>query len=377
MNTQSQSLKVKGGRVSDLVRTTKQCVRGIPYLQKELARRLSLSVGRVLTAPTSYYVVFSGRCNLACTFCEIYKLPEPTLSRETMLRIIREAKELSGKGFNISLSGGEPTIYEPLYDLLELAHKLGVNFGFTTNGLALTKKNVQRMLSYDPFNINVSLSVDPKINDPLRRPVPNCTRRVLEGIENLSAEKARTGSRVSITIKPTIMEQNYRGLPNMVRYLGKGSKARLHLQPYVGRKDDPHWVKDTEALKGVFQEILDLQLEGYSVIGNAQLFDGFLHYVSYPTINGQLAHLDLGGAKRNCDIGLRSLSVFSNGEVASCEFVGRTIGNVHRQSLSDIYYGAIADEQRAKGVYCDLDCQTTCKRPIPLSVKARAFLRMG
>jgi len=38
---------------------------------------------------------------------------------------------------------------------------------------------------------------------------------------------------------------------------------------------------------------------------------------------------------------------------------------------------AVADEQRAKAVYCDLDCQTTCKGPIPLSVKAGAFLRMG
>ena len=161
----------KGNRISELVRTTKQCVRAVPYLQKELGRRLSLSTGKVLTTPTSYYVIPTGRCNLECTFCEWYKRPEPMLSRETMLRIVRQAKELSGKGFNISMSGGEPTIYEPLYDVLELAFKLGVNFGFTTNGLALTERNVQRILSYDPFNINVSLeSVDPKINDSLGDP---------------------------------------------------------------------------------------------------------------------------------------------------------------------------------------------------------------
>ena len=164
MNT--RNMRLKGSRASELARITNQCARGIPYLQKELARRLSLSVGRPLTTPSAYYVIFSGRCNLACTFCEIYKHAEPILSRETMLGIIREAKALSGKGFNISLSGGEPTIYKPLYDALELAHQLGVNFGFTTNGLALTERNVQRMLSYDPFNINVSLeSVDPKINE--------------------------------------------------------------------------------------------------------------------------------------------------------------------------------------------------------------------
>jgi pyruvate-formate lyase-activating enzyme len=85
MNMRGEILKAEDNRVSDLVRTTKQCVRGIPYLQKEFARRLSLSVGRPLTTPTSYYVIFSGRCNLECTFCEIYKHPEPMLSRASIL----------------------------------------------------------------------------------------------------------------------------------------------------------------------------------------------------------------------------------------------------------------------------------------------------
>jgi hypothetical protein len=28
-------------------------------------------------------------------------------------------------------------------------------------------------------------------------------------------------------------------------------------------------------------------------------------------------------------------------------------------------------------IHCNIDCQQTCKRPIPLVTKARAFLRMG
>jgi organic radical activating enzyme len=99
-------------------------VEGLPYLQKEVARRVSLSTGKVMATPANYYVIFSGRCNLACPFCTIHKMVDPTLSEEVMFRIVREAKELSGKGFNISLSGGEPTIYRPLYEVLELSHKL-------------------------------------------------------------------------------------------------------------------------------------------------------------------------------------------------------------------------------------------------------------
>lgn len=362
----------------DLVRIAKQGVRGIPYLEKELRRRLSISTGHVFATPITYYVLFSGFCNLACTFCEIYKHVDPILSREAMLRIIREAKELSGGGFNISLSGGEPMIYQPLYESLELAQKLGINFGFTTNGLSLSQRNVERILAYDPFNINVSLeSVNREINEALRRPMRDGTARILAGIENLLAEKERTGARVSIIVKATIMEQNYRTLPDLVRHFGEHSKVQFSFQPFVGVKEDPHWVRDPEGLKGVLEEIRGLQRQGYSVIGDDDTFRGFCDHVINPPVKGKHRHLDLGGHKRNCDIGLRAMTIWPTGDVYFCDFLGRPIGNVHKQSLSEIYYGATASGQRDEMVWCDIDCQQTCKRGTSLAVKARTFLRMG
>jgi MoaA/NifB/PqqE/SkfB family radical SAM enzyme len=355
----------------------RQAVRGIPYFEKEVSRRLSMSTGKVLATPMTYYVIFSGRCNLECPFCTIYKEVDPILTADQMFRIVREAKELSGKGFNISLSGGEPMIFKPLYDTLALAHQLGVNFGFTTNGLGLTKGNCERLLAHNPFNINVSLeSVDGKVNESLR-PMKDGTRRTLEGIENLLAEKEKTGARVSLIVKPTIMEQNYRGLPALVRHFGKNSKVQVNFQPYVGEIHQPFWIKDLAAFKGVLDEIRDLQRQGYSVIASERQLDGFLEYFTAPPQMGNMRHLDLGGQKRNCDIGLRSMFIFANGDVHFCDYLGRAIGNIHKQSLSDIYHGTTAGGQRKEMIYCNIDCQQTCKRPIPLWVKARAFLRMG
>jgi MoaA/NifB/PqqE/SkfB family radical SAM enzyme len=361
----------------NVISMARQAVRGVPYLQKELGRRLSLSTSKALTTPMTYYVIFSGRCNLACTFCTIYTAVEPILSAETMLRIVREARDLSGTGFNISLSGGEPTIYKPLYDTLALAHQLGVNFGFTTNGLALTKSNCERLLSHDPFNINVSLeSVDPQINESLR-PMKDGTKRTLEGIDNLLAEKQRSGSRVSVIVKPTIMEQNYRGLPALVRHFGTDSKIQIHFQPYVGDANKPFWIKDIKEFHGVLNELQELRRQGYPIILNDRHLEGFLEYFTSPPTTGNIRHLDLGGHKRNCDIGLRSMFVFPNGDVHFCDYLGQPIGNIYKHSLSDIYYGATAGDQRKTMIYCNIDCQQTCKRPISLWVKARAFLRMG
>ena len=363
--------------MSSVVRVAKQVVKGLPYLKKELIRDLSIRTGKVLTTPITYYVIFSGKCNLACTFCTIYQQVEPMLSEEAMLRIIRETKNLSKSGFNISLSGGEPTIYKPLYASLELAQKLDVNFGFTTNALALTKDNTKRILSYNPFNINVSLeSVDPIINEHLR-PIKGGTARTLKGIENVIEEKARIGARVSVIVKPTILEQNYRGLPALVRHFGKHSGVLINFQPFVGKKGDSHWVQDLVALRGVIDELIALQNDGYPIIANDRILNGFMDYFVSPPDQDSHKHLDLNGHKRNCDVGLRSMGIFPNGDVHFCDFLQKPIGNIHKNSLSDIYYGLTADGQRGHMVHCSIDCQQTCKRPTPLLVKARSFLRMG
>jgi len=352
-------------------------VEGLPYLKKELGRRASLATGKVLATPTSYYIIFTGRCNLACPFCEIHKHVDPQLSDEVLFRIVREAKALSGTGFHISLSGGEPSAYAPLFELLELSQKLGVNFGFTTNGLALTKKNVQRIVAADPFNVNVSMeSVDPKINDALR-PFPDGTKRVLEGIECLVEEKRRTGARVSIFVKTTILEQNYRTLPDLVRHFGKDSGVQINFQPYSGEQGAPFWVQDLDKLAEVIEELKVLRSEGYPIVGNDQTMDGFFEYLNDPPVEWKTRFLDLGGAKRNCDIGLRTMIIRPNGDVLFCGFLKELLGNIHQQTLSEMYYGAIAAKQRRTMVYCNIDCQQTCIRPIPLSVKARTFLKMG
>jgi MoaA/NifB/PqqE/SkfB family radical SAM enzyme len=269
-------------------------------------------------------------------------------------------------------------IYKPLYDCLALAQKLGVNFGFTTNGLSLSPRNVERLLAYDPFNINVSLeSVNPEINEALRRPVKGGTRRTLEGIDNLMKEKERVGARLSVIVKTTIMEQNYRTIPDLVRHFGKHPKVQFNFQPFVGVKEDPHWIRDPESLRAVVDELLDLHRQGYPIIGDEETIQGFYEYLTNPPPNGNYRHMNLHGEKRNCDMGLRSMSVGPSGDVFFCDFLGRSIGNIHKQNLSEIYYGAVANGQRDEMVWCDIDCQQTCKRGTSLAVKARAFLRMG
>src|SRR6185436_15944373 len=185
---------------------------------------------------------------------------------------------------------------------------------------------------------NVSLeSIDPAINEHLR-PFKDGTRRTLQGIENLLEEKERVGARVSVIVKPTIMEQNYRKLPDLVRHFGRHSKVQVNFQPFVGAKGDRHWVTDLPALRAVLDEIIALQQDGYSVIGNSDVLNNFYDYCSHPPDQSNMRHLDLGGEKRNCDIGLRSMFIYPNGDVFFCDFLGKGIGNIKQNSLSEIFH---------------------------------------
>ena len=203
------------------------------------------------------------------------------------------------------------------------------------------------------------------------------TERTLQGIENLLAEKSRIGSRVSLIIKPTILEQNYRTLPALVRHFGKHSPVQINFQPYVGKQGDPHWVQDLNQLRKVLGELRELYAEGYPIIGGADLFDSFFDYLSNPPLDGDMRFLELGGQKRNCDIGYRTMGIYPNGDVFLCELLRKPVGNIHRQSLGEIYHGDASNRARGVMVGCNIDCQRTCQRPTPLLAKAKSFLRMG
>ena len=71
------------------------------------------------------------------------------------------------------------------------------------------------------------------------------------------------------------------------------------------------------------------------------------------------------------------MAVYPNGDVHYCDFLAKPVGNIYQQSLSEIYHGDSSNGQRRTMVHCNIDCQQTCKRPIPLLVKVRSFMRMG
>lgn len=357
----------------------KKILKGLPYLRKELESTISMKTPFFLSTPRMYYIVSGHRCNARCVMChQDHKEKKPELSRETMARILHECKKLSGRGFNISLSGGEPLLYEPLYDMLKLAHELGIDFSFTTNGYLLTRENVKKALAFDPLSIGISLeSIDPEINEKTR-PMKGGTKKTLEGVANIMEEKKRRNARVGIIVKPTITGLNYKSIPDLVRYFGKMDGVIVNPQAYLYSPGDPEelWVDDSNDLAKTMDELVALKNEGFAINMSVDMLKSFAGYFSSEPQKPLENKINLNGKKRYCSIGNTSMFIERNGDVRLC-FLFKAVGNLHNNTLKQIWYGKKAMKLREWILQCNVNCMLSCARPTPILTKIESYLRLG
>lgn len=352
---------------------------GLPFLRKEIEARISLNTPVFLSTPSMYQIVFGHRCNARCITCFQDHKKEPELSGDTVKSLIKQAKNLSKNGFAVTLGGGDPLICEWFYDVLEYAHKQNINYSFTTNGYLLTRENVKRILSFDPFTIGLSIeSLDPAINERIR-PYKDGTKLVLEGIKNIIEEKDRINSRCGIIIKPVITELNYKSLPKLVRYFGKNSGIIIHpqLYNYYEGLDKSLWIKNLDDFYRVLEELVRLKKEGYALTLSRDMVRACLnHFKMDPEECLRTRKIELNGKKRNCYIGATTLFIDREGNVQFCYYFP-PIGNIHRNSLNEIWYSKEAGIQRKEISYCDIACWQACLRPTPMITKIKSFLKLG
>jgi MoaA/NifB/PqqE/SkfB family radical SAM enzyme len=118
------------------------------------------------------------RCNLRCLHCYSDSSPEARdeLPLKLVIRVVEEAAAL-GYGV-VSLSGGEPFMYRPLAPLLAAAKAAGMQTQMVSNGLAITKRNLDAAAGALDL---IAVSIDGMADDHDRmRALPGAFRR-LEG----------------------------------------------------------------------------------------------------------------------------------------------------------------------------------------------------
>lgn len=318
---------------------------------------------------------------------KIKKDPVKVISKEKFIEVVKQLKRLSGKGLIISFSGGEPLLYKPLFDVLEVCKRERIKFSFTTNGYLLNASNVKKIIDSNLFNIGISIeSLDPHINESIR-PVANGTQKVIAGIEMLIAEKEKNNSSLTINIKPVITQINYKTIPDMIQKYGKIKGVFITPQPFLQSKEldtsKDLWLKDIEQFEAVVHKVIALKKQGCSVnLSDDNLKDFIPYFKSGTDENGnfsiEMINKSMGDKKsiNKCTTVFSTLFISSKEgdlEYRLCPFfkpIGRYSDGI---SLRNLWTSQSAKNNRKAAAKCRRYCNLACARKNMLKDKATIY----
>ena len=110
------------------------------------------------TAPIMADISLTDRCNHACPACVGQRRDRKELPYDKWVSIAKEMAGMGVKSMKVA-GGGEPTLYENYADLLLDMSKQGIELGLVTNGTAIRKEDIPKLVKACTW-IRISLDAD-------------------------------------------------------------------------------------------------------------------------------------------------------------------------------------------------------------------------
>ncbi|MCE5300965.1 MAG: radical SAM protein [Spirochaetia bacterium] len=170
--------------------------------------------------PLSVVLLLTYRCNLRCKMCFYYNEAEKSntqslihsrnseeLTREQINSLIDQAVTMKARV--LTLHGGEPLIYEDVFDIAKYAVSKGLLVNFITNGVLLTQPVVDRIIDAGINSITISLDGPERIHDDVRG-MKGAFAKIFDGI-SLFRQKEKEGKKMpklSISTYVSAMNQD-------------------------------------------------------------------------------------------------------------------------------------------------------------------------
>jgi radical SAM protein with 4Fe4S-binding SPASM domain len=263
-------------------------------------------------APISLSCELTYRCQLRCKHCYILD-DDPRgaeLPLESWVRILDEAEELGV--MSLLLTGGEPTLYRPFWELLAEAGRRSFLIHLFTNGYELDEADVDRLVRANVRFVELSLhGADAATQDAVSG-VPGSFERIVASTRLLHA------AGLFVKLKTSLLKSNH-------RQLGELEELALALGCSYGVS-----TFITPDNRGV-------QRVGGCVIDETELWraEQTRHNWSPAPVTFKLAKAFLTTIP--CSAGISSLAVCPNGDVLPCLQTRYTLGNAARTSLGRIW----------------------------------------
>jgi mycofactocin biosynthetic radical S-adenosylmethionine protein MftC len=265
------------------------------------------------------------RCNLDCFFCynDLGLRGEP-LRRERYFALLDELREL--EVLHLTLSGGEPLAHPDFLALGARARELGFVVRIKSNGHALHGELARRVRDeIDPFLLEISLHGATACTHDRQTRVPGSFQRLLANLAELKALGLR------VKLNSTLTAWNEGEIAAMFA-VADSLGMPLQVDPEVTPRDDGDRepLAVTPSREGVLN-LFRLQTERGRALGQVSEVGGRSADETVPAPTG-----------KHCGAGSAGLAVDPYGNVYPCVQWRKPAGNLHHQSLREIWQGSAA-----------------------------------
>lgn len=285
-------------------------------------------------APITMDIAWTRRCNAACSFCaaktQASASPSSDIPRDVAFQFLDDAAELGVKGISL-ISDGESTLVDYYADSIDHATRLGIAIGVGTNGIALNRALLERILpkiTYLRFNFSAGerkryseiMGVKPAVYD-------NVLQNIHDAMDIVRAQGLATNVNMNLVCEPKDSDQ-------LLPFAHLAKSLRVH---YAVIK---HCAIDDDGMIDVNYDEYDGLEDTFKACEALSAQDGSFRVVAKWNRIGKAAVRHY----HKCYGPTFILQMSGNGLIAPCgpyfneKFKAFHIGNIMRTSFKDLFW---------------------------------------
>lgn len=283
------------------------------------------------SAPYRMDIALTYQCNNDCFHCynDPNRKPSP-LSLEQWKAVLDRVWEIGIP--HIVFTGGEPTLVESLFALIEYAKQKGFIVGLNTNGRRLSDSGyTQSLRTAGLDHVQITLeSADQTIHDQIVQR-HGAWKQTVAGIQNA------LNSQNFVMTNTTLLRENLSTIPETLKFLNDIGVPTIGLNAliYSGRgRSVGHPLTENELIP-----LLQYAQEFVDRSGQRLVWYTPTHYCNFDPVS-----LNLG--VKGCTAALYNMCIEPNGEVLPCQSYYQSLGNFLTSDWASIWHHTLAEELR-------------------------------
>lgn len=224
---------------------------------------------------------------------------------------------------SIHFTGGEPFLYQGLWDVIDYSRKNGYGVALMTNGSLVTREDARRAASMGVSDIQVSLEGPTDLHDSIRG--KGSFSSMSTGVERLVEAGNRVSANVTLSRLNTDKIEETAEIARMMGCYGIGFSR---IVPCGRGKALLDSFLTPQELKNAYRTALALNQPSFEVASGDPLAGTLLGAKPSSGCN-----LTLSG----CSAGFSGATITSDGSVMACRRIGLAAGNLKRMPFRNIW----------------------------------------